>query len=279
VKASIKLQPLQSNGLSALNSNQVAGSGLMHELSWIAFPNSLDKITTTQVDNTHNQLLPTDLQHGLISIMDSFWEGLKTGSGCNAALANLAIEQLVGQLVDNADQLYYVGQLAIRDRFTQSHTLHVASLSVALGLKIGLSSPDLKDLGLAAILHDIGKLYIPRSIMFKPGRLSETEFEVMKLHPEIGYNLITRSLKLPKAVALPALQHQEMWGGGGYPNNCSGNDIHLYSQIVKIADVYDALTAVRPYKSSLSHDKAMAILQSEGEKSFNPQLLAIFCNL
>jgi HD-GYP domain-containing protein (c-di-GMP phosphodiesterase class II) len=115
--------------------------------------------------------------------------------------------------------------------------------------------------------------------MFKPTRLTEKEFQVMQLHPGFGYKMITETLRLPENIARPALEHQEMYGGGGYPQGLKGDEIHPYSHVVKIADVYDALTSKRPYKESIPSTKAIKIMLSEGEKSFHPELMGKFLQL
>lgn len=208
-----------------------------------------------------------------------FWEKMNAGATPDVALCELVRDQLVSELTHKSDQIHALTQLQVRDGFTYSHTLHVAALSVALALKMGYDEETIREIGLAAILHDLGKFMIPKHIMFKPGRLTEKEFEVMKLHPRFGHKIILDTLKLPQHIARPALEHQEMHGGGGYPQNLTGDEIHPYSQIVKVADVYEALTARRPYKDPIPSTKALQIMQSEGAKSFNPVLLDAFAEM
>jgi hypothetical protein len=208
-----------------------------------------------------------------------FWDQMQAGAPPDVALCQLVRDQLVAEVTSKADQIHALTQLAVRDGFTYSHTLHVAALSIALAIEAGYDAEAVREIGLAAILHDLGKFLIPKPIMFKPSRLTAQEFEVMKLHPGLGYKIITEELKLPRHLALPALEHQEMYGGGGYPQNLKGDEIHPYSQIVKVADVYEALTARRPYKDPIPSTKALAIMQAEGPKNFNPTLLATFSQM
>lgn len=208
-----------------------------------------------------------------------FWSRLKKGAAPDIALCEVARDRLIAEVTSQVEQLQYLSQVRVRDEYTYSHILDVTALSIALAIKAGYDRKEVKDIALAAILHDLGKLMIPRSIMFKPSRLTEKEFQVMQLHPGFGYKMITETLRLPEHIARPALEHQEMYGGGGYPQGLKGDEIHPYSHVVKIADVYDALTSKRPYKESIPSSKAIRIMLSEGEKSFHPELLKHFVKL
>jgi putative nucleotidyltransferase with HDIG domain len=231
------------------------------------------------IRETASQCIYLDDGTEILSALQHFWNSLSQGTTPDLALAGVVRDQLISEVTSKVDQIMYLSQLRVRDQFTYSHTLDVAALSIALGRKMGYDEDALQELALGALLHDLGKLLIPKNIMFKSGRLTEQEFEVMKLHPALGYKIIKDELKLPDCIARPALEHQEMYGGGGYPQNLKANEIHPYSQIVKVADVYDALTSRRPYKDPIPSSKAIKIMQSEGEKSFNPELLSAFVEL
>lgn len=264
-------------------------------LEWImqeAFPSLLDspyhatinEILTAESLNASEALsLPYLLQHKngvpYLDCMFAFWRKIENGESIDLALLDVLQSQLISEIVSKMDQLQYLNQLHIRDGVTYSHTLDVTAVSIALGVKLGLSKRDLATLALGAMLHDLGKLFIPKSIMFKTARLTDKEFEVMQLHPKIGYRIIREELKLPEEIARPALEHQELYAGGGYPQNLCKDEIHYFSQIVKIADVYDALTSKRPYKESICSYKAIKIMLLEGSQSFNPAILKAFLEL
>jgi len=215
----------------------------------------------------------------LLASMHGFWRQLEGGAPMDLALLEVIGEKLVGEIVSKIGQLQYISQLRIRDQITYSHTLDVTAVSVAIGVRLGLPKKDLELLALGALLHDLGKIFIPKAIMFKPTRLTDKEFQVMKSHPEIGYRIIKDQLGLPEEVARPALEHQEMHTGGGYPQNLQGDEIHFFSQIVKIADVYDALTSKRSYKEAIPSEQAIKIMLLEGSKSFNPEIFIPFLSL
>lgn len=221
----------------------------------------------------------TELATSFVSSIQYFWQGMARGATPDIALCEVIRDKMVAEVTSKANQVHILSQLRVRDEFTYSHILDVTALTISLAIKAGFSKKDVRDIALSAILHDMGKLLIPKSIMFKPSRLTEKEFQVMKLHPELGYKMIKEEMKLPDHIARPALEHQEMYGGGGYPLNIKGDEIHPFSHLVKIADVYDALTSKRPYKEPIPSSKAIKIMLSEGEKSFHPELLKQFVEL
>jgi putative nucleotidyltransferase with HDIG domain len=231
----------------------------------------------------HEESLPSifsdETASSLFDATRGFLDGLSEGKAADMALLELLRDKLVSEVTQQLDEIQYLTQIRVRDNVTYTHTLHVCALSIALANKVGCTKEEIREIALAAMLHDLGKLIVPKEIMFKSSRLTEREFDIMKRHPEWGYQIIREHLRLPEHIARPALEHQEMHGGGGYPLNLKGNEIHPYSQIVKVADVYDALTAIRPYKNPIPSNRAIEIMQSEGEKSFNPELLEAFSKL
>jgi HD-GYP domain-containing protein (c-di-GMP phosphodiesterase class II) len=245
---------------------------------FMAGSSAAERANAKAAAETPSLLKADEMAVGLRAIQH-FIERLKRGATPDIALCEVARDKLIAEVTCKVDQIQYISQVRVRDKFTYSHILDVTALSIALAMKVGFSPEEVKEVALAALLHDLGKLLIPRDIMFKPSRLTEKEFKVMQLHPELGYNIIKDVLKLPNPVALPSLEHQEMYGGGGYPQGLKGNEIHPYSHLVKIADVYDALTSKRPYKESIPSFKAIKIMLSEGEKSFHPEYLEHFIKL
>lgn len=240
---------------------------------------SLEERLAYQVEEKATPLFADRMDTHIFKALKHFWKALDEGKVADIALLDVVGDTLISEIVPCVEEVMYLTQLRVRDPYTYSHTLDVAAMSIALATQQGFGREQLREIAMGALLHDLGKLMIPKAIMFKVGRLSKKEFDVMKLHPELGYRILKCELKLPDAVCLPALQHQEMNGGGGYPNNLKGDEIHPYSQIVKIADVYDALTSKRPYKEPIPSNRALSIMLGEGAKSFNPEMLQAFCKL
>ncbi|MFC3151209.1 two-component system response regulator [Litoribrevibacter euphylliae] len=163
-----------------------------------------------------------------------------------------------------------------KDNETGMHVMRMSHFSKVLGKAYGLTEEQAESLLQAAPMHDIGKIGIPDSIMLKPGKLTDEEFDVMKTHPQIGADILgevdSDLLKLAKSVALT---HHEKWDGSGYPNKLSGEDIPLEGRIVAVADVFDALTSKRPYKEPWSIDETMSFMKSQSGKHFEPKLIEL----
>ena len=151
-----------------------------------------------------------------------------------------------------------------RDPYTSGHQQQVSRIASAIGREMGLPEDRLQGLRLAAIIHDIGKIYIPAEILSKPGKLSEMEFKMMKMHPQVGYNIL-KTIEFPYPLAQIVLQHHERLNGSGYPLGLAGKDILLEARILGVADVVDAMACHRPYRAALGIDQAVnEISQNSG---------------
>ncbi|MDQ7093756.1 HD-GYP domain-containing protein [Desulfosporosinus sp. PR] len=144
--------------------------------------------------------------------------------------------------------------LEAKDLYTSGHSSRVGDMSFDLGRFMGLKGSELEDLHIAAHLHDIGKMGIAESILNKSGKLLPHEWEQIKKHPEIGYNILSKSKRLLK-IAEIVLHHHERWDGSGYPYGLKGDKIPLGSRIIGVADSVDAITSARPYRKAMSWEK------------------------
>lgn len=167
----------------------------------------------------------------------------------------------------------------LRDRATSGHCERLALFSLALGTALGLSREELVALYQGAYLHDIGKVGLPDAILFKRARLNEPEWKLMRGHPVIGEEICRRLRSLDPV--LPIIRHHhERWDGAGYPDGLRGAEIPLLARILQLADIYDALTSVRPYKSAFSPEQALAILADETARGWrDPDLVKLFLRL
>lgn len=174
--------------------------------------------------------------------------------------------------------IYTMGEIGeTRSKETGFHVKRVAEYSKLLALKFGLSKDEAEILRLASPMHDIGKVGIPDSILNKPGKLTAQEYETMKEHAQIGYELLKNSTRdILKASAIVAYEHHEKWDGSGYPRGLSGEDIHIYGRITAICDVFDALAHERPYKKAWELDRIIALFKEERAKHFDPTLIDLF---
>ena len=244
----------------------------------VNIPLQLDDEVPEEPPDLDSKISP-EVRKTILKSTRDFLKYIELGMTPDVAICELISEKLVEEVANKIDEINYLGQLRVFDEYTYSHNVNVSALCVALGIKIGLRSGDIMDLALASLLHDIGKMRIPKEILNKPGRLTDKEFEVMKLHAPLGYKVIKDELNLPFKISRVALEHQERFGGGGYPKGIIGDDIGLFSQICAIADVYDALISKRVYKPPRTSQEAIKIMLSEGSKSFNPGLLYKFTHM
>lgn len=156
-----------------------------------------------------------------------------------------------------------------------AHSLNVALISRRIGRWLKFESADLDTLTLAGLLHDIGKLKIPEEILNKPSKYTDDEFELVKQHPKFGYDLL-KSLPLDTRIKKAALSHHERCDGSGYPMGLTQDDTDDFAMITAIADVYDAMTAARPYRSPLCPFQAIANFEQEGLAKYKPQYILTF---
>jgi len=173
--------------------------------------------------------------------------------------------------------LYTLGGIAeARSQELGKHVLRVAEFSRIIALGYGLSADEADIIVQAAPMHDIGKIAIPDEILNKPGKLTPEEFEIMKTHSQLGYDLLKTSSRMTlKAAAIIALQHHEKYNGTGYPNNLKGENIHIYGRIAAVADVFDALGCDRVYKKAWELEKIIELFKQERGQHFDPILVDI----
>ncbi|MCF7890407.1 PAS domain S-box protein [Candidatus Bipolaricaulota bacterium] len=165
-----------------------------------------------------------------------------------------------------------------KDEYTGGHIDRVQRLSVKAGRKLGLSEEKLEQLRYASILHDIGKIGVPDSILGKPGELNEREWEEMEKHPEVGERIVSQVDRLKRAAKIIG-QHQERYDGTGYPKGLQGDEITLEAQIVAVADAWDAMRTDRPYREALPREEAMRELKENAGTQFDPEIVEVMLEL
>jgi len=193
--------------------------------------------------------------------------------------ANIEIELLNQEIeATQREVILKLGSVAeARSKETGLHVKRVAKYSEMLALYSGLSSYESSIVRMASPMHDIGKIAIPDAILNKPARFTEEEFEIMKTHAKLGYDMLKDSERvILKAAAIIAHEHQEKYDGSGYPQGLKGENIHIYGRITAIADVFDALGSSRVYKKAWNDDDILNLLEKESGKHFDPKLVDIF---
>src|SRR3989339_616399 len=201
-------------------------------------------------------------------------------SGCRES-----VESMVGVIKDYSNKQIQdlIGSLSFHDFYTYDHSINVSMycISILKALKPKVDKEELASIGLAGILHDLGKIKIPTHILNNPGKLSEEEFDLIKKHPEYGKMLLLeKELKNVdvdiEVISRLVSEHHENYDGSGYPMKLAKEDIHLYARIAAIADVYDAVTTKRSYQGVLDTDEAINVLSRFSGKRFDPEIFDIF---
>jgi putative nucleotidyltransferase with HDIG domain len=192
-----------------------------------------------------------------------------------AHAASTAVEKIMTSAMDNAGALIAVAKLKEKDETTFLHSLAVSALIIAFGRSLGLAEGDVRLLGTGGLVHDLGKMALPHTILTKTGKLTAEEMDLVREHPQRGHQLVSQLGNSPQQVLDICLYHHEKFDGSGYPRGIAGTTIPYPARLAAICDVYDALTTLRPYKRAWSQGEAVnLILNSPGH--FDTDLLSAF---
>jgi hypothetical protein len=207
------------------------------------------------------------------------WELIRTRDGKSIA-DGLAMRDALVQLNRGrpTDLVLLADEIENHDRETSRHVDRVAALSFAIGQELGFSAARLRDLVLAAQMHDVGKIGIPSHILAKPGKLSELEWAVIRQHPDKGWEIARRAHGLT-SLASVIRHHHERFDGTGYPDALKGENIPLESRIIAVADTFDALTCDRPYRRAMTLTEALAEIERVAGSQLDPNLTGILLRL
>lgn len=189
-----------------------------------------------------------------------------------------SVNEMIGEIVKSNNILARLRQIEEDDDYTYKHSLHVCMLATMIGKWLGYSEVELKQLSLAGLFHDIGKVKIPDNILNKPGKLTESEYDLVKNHTIFGYNLLNETVGISKNVAIGALQHHEREDGSGYPLGLSSKEIHEFAKIIAVCDIYNAMTTERVYKEKQSPFLVAEQIFSESFSTLNPRIANVFVN-
>lgn len=165
-----------------------------------------------------------------------------------------------------------------RDPYTAGHQERVSSLAFAIAREMGLAEDDCEGIRVAGVIHDIGKVYVPSGILTRPGQLSEPEFAIIKMHPDIAYTVLSE-IEFPWPIAEYVHQHHERLDGSGYPGGLNAEEILPGSRVLAIADVVEAMTNHRPYKPAVGIDAALEEIEKNSGRLYDPEAAAACCRL
>lgn len=227
-----------------------------------------------RINGEINSILYVDSKHSLSTLDQNLLDIFL--SNVSVAFDNLFLnKELINTQKEIVEKLGEV--IESRSKETVVHVKRVGMISYLLARAYGLSEEESVLVKSASPMHDVGKIGIPDSILLKPGKLTEDEFEIMKRHAKIGYDILRNSKRdVLKASAIIAYQHHEKWNGKGYPNALKGEEIHIYARIVALADVFDALSQDRVYKKAWPLQQIIELIQNERGEHFDPTLVDLF---
>lgn len=228
--------------------------------------------------DTEVRTLVTDITRAIDNI--SRPSGDESAAPARKSDESSGLLELVDQLGHNAEIALILSSLRRHDAYTYDHSINVGLLSICLARHVGWSGRDLHEFGVAALIHDVGKLYTPLEVLNKPGRLTPQEWIVMKRHPRDGYDILKEGGVGSDIAPYIAIEHHTQPDGVGYPPLPYGVEkMHPGSKIVKIADAYDAFTTIRPYRSQTRPKETLKMLKSQANKQFDGELVEAFIEM
>jgi putative nucleotidyltransferase with HDIG domain len=205
----------------------------------------------------------------------SMFADARMGQALKFEQAGELVEEISDSIMRHPNALISLARLKNADEYTYMHSVAVCALMIALARNLGLNEAQVREAGLAGLLHDIGKMAIPNEVLNKPGKLTDSEFTTVRDHPEAGSRMLIDSKQVSALVLDVCLHHHEKMDGTGYPHRLSGEQISLYARMGAVCDVYDAITSDRPYKRGW--DPAESIRKmAEWKGHFDPMVFQAF---
>lgn len=184
--------------------------------------------------------------------------------------------QVIEEIIKNKDVQLSLNDISAADEYTLAHSVSTTIYSLVIAKELNYNKSMLHKLATGALLHDVGKVALRKEVIFKPDKLTKDEYDYVKLHVDIGYEILKKSSCITELSRIIALTHHERIDGSGYPKGLKSNEIHEFAKIVAIADVYDALTSDRCYRSKMPAHKAAEYLLQNLEGQFDAELVSIF---
>lgn len=269
-----------SRGEILVNRNVILNENYINSLSKLGIP-ALYIIDENLPDFYVEDVIDERSRVAAIKLTRNILKGpVPAKSPLDKALLNEAkttISDIIDQLLENPSLMVNMVDIRSLDDYLFGHSVNVCVLSLITGISLGYDRGKLMNLGMGALMHDMGKTLIPPQLLNKPGSLTKDEFNVIKRHPEYGYTILVNSEpNIRKISAVIALQHHERYNGEGYPKGLHSGGIHEFSQIVGLADVYDAMTADRVYRKAHPPNEAYEMLAGSGDFFFDYNLVRAF---
>lgn len=204
---------------------------------------------------------------------------VEKGQGIDGAEVRAVVEEILGSVLYDASALLSLAAIKSYDEYLYEHSVNVCIVAMMFGYTLGLTEPQLIEVGVASILHDIGKVFVPLDIVRKPGPLTEEEWMIMHTHPVVGARILGTTSGVPELAPVVAFEHHIKHDRSGYPKLTRAKPLNFYSHIVTIVDCYDSLTTVRPYRAPVRPEQAVGWMLYSGRGQFESRLMARFAAL
>lgn len=227
-------------------------------------PETVEVIEKLKVADRAKVTLSTSVKKRVAEGIQYLYHDTSSPDFSNAA-SNVT-KNLMQAITENDAVALNIDALKISDEYTFKHSVDVATIGMIIAKKSGMEEKNVYEVGVAGLLHDVGKSQIPNEILNKAGKLTEEEFAIMKRHTLFGYNILKEKKEISPAIVMGVLQHHEKLNGNGYPLQVKKEKIAVYARILAIADIYDALVTERPYKKAFSQQDALEMIMAMTEE-------------
>ncbi|NLJ31981.1 MAG: HD-GYP domain-containing protein [Clostridiales bacterium] len=277
----VYLYDCKTSKVAMLRSGQVLNSAYIQKLNELHVLGAYIYTTKSDIDlEERNSPVRRELKEEAVSsVQQVFTMFHQAANQVSVSCIRQTMEvskKLVTAMKSNREAKLSIANLKLYDDYTYNHSFGVSILSIAIGLALGLRTSDLYDLGFCALLHDIGKMDVPIEIIAKPARLTREEFQIVKQHPVKGAEFFHRHRLASPRICAGVLTHHEKFDGSGYPKGLKGEQIPLIGRIISVADVYDALTSVRPYRKSSPPAEAIEYIMGGCDNLFDTNVVEAF---
>ncbi len=241
---------------------------------------TIGRLSIEQDDEPETGVIAAQKIYGTaVETAEQLWQAAKAGDKPDPAAARMIIDSLAKLVGGDRTSLMALTALKKYDNYTFTHMVNVSVLAMAQARSLNMNGTLLREFGFAALMHDIGKVETPQEVLNNPGKLSKEEFEIMQRHVVDGAHILRRTPEMPALAPIVAFEHHLRQDLSGYPANIGHRNLNLCTQIVSIADVYDALRSNRVYREGLPSDRIKSIMGKKDDPAFNQRLLRRFINL
>ncbi|MGN0161762.1 MAG: HD-GYP domain-containing protein [Lachnospiraceae bacterium] len=231
-------------------------------------PKAQEKIEQLSVEDSPKVRISESVKKRVDEGIQFLFNNTESDDFTNASAS--VTSDLMKAIAENDAVAVDIDMLKVSDEYTFKHSVDVATMGMIIAKKLGLDEQQIYEIGIAGLLHDVGKSKIPSEVLNKPGKLTDEEFGLMKKHAVFGYEILKDKKELTDRIRLGVLQHHEKINGKGYPMGVPADKLSLYARILAVADIYDALVTERPYKKAFSKNVAIEMIMSmTGELDIN----------